>query len=125
MITFYIHNLSVLHFSSFSLVFLPFSFLFSSFQSNLIQVACHENADKPSIFIEHLINAITEHVNDIHFSAKIICNVHSTVYTVPSLVWISDSDISSQKKIHPFHFMTIENACGLHNLYVLSFFALH
>lgn len=27
--------------------------------------ACHENADRPSIFIEHRINVITEHVNDV------------------------------------------------------------
>lgn len=74
----------------------------------MLQSPCHENADRPSIFIEHLINVITvEHVNDV--SVELVkpthrchsaqdCNVHFSVWNYVSY------DIGSQ--IRPFHFMT-------------------
>lgn len=60
----------------------------------MLQSPCHENADRPSIFIEHLINVITvEHVNDVSvelvkpthqcYSAQ-DCNVHFSVWNYVS-----------------------------------------
>lgn len=61
-----------MHFVRLSVIMLLLSFMhaprLSSIRSRrfffLDTIACHENADRPSIFIEHLINVITEHVND-------------------------------------------------------------